>query len=101
MNTIMKALAALMLLTGGYHADSMNAQEHAATDSVTATIMRIRDEMPVVCDTTTNFMFSGVDKLTDADPHAYWLMSRMMETMSARVTSRLHEELKELRNIRY
>lgn len=82
MKTIMKAIAALMLLTGGYHADRLNAQEHAATDSVTADIMRIRDEMLVVCDTTTNFMFSGDDKLTAADPHAYWLMSRMMETMT-------------------
>lgn len=48
MKTIMKALAALMLLTGGYHADRLNAQENAATASVTADIMRIRDEMLVV-----------------------------------------------------
>lgn len=123
MKTILKILAALMLLTGSYHADSLNAQEHAATDSITADIMRIKDEMLVVCDTTTNFMFSGDDKLTEADPHAYWLMSRMMETMTmiqyaddglawemfgeayremtAKVTSRLYEELKELRKIRY
>ena len=67
MKTILKILAALMLLTGGYDANSLNPQEHAATDSVTATIMRIRDEMLIVCDTTTNFMFSRDDKLTNAD----------------------------------
>lgn len=82
MKTILKIFAALMLLTRGYHADSLNAQEYTATDNVTADIMRIRDEMLVVCDTTTNFMFSGDDKLTEADPHAYWLMSRMMEAMT-------------------
>lgn len=81
MKNILKTLAALMLLTAGNHANSLKAQEDTLIHTFTENIMRIRDEMLTVCDTTSNFIFSGDTELADADPHVYWLMSRMMETM--------------------
>lgn len=81
MRTILKTLAALMLLTAGCRPYCLAAHEETLTDSVTQNILRIRDEMLTVCDTTTNFMFSDDEELADADPHACWLMGRMMETM--------------------
>lgn len=78
MRTILTTLAAVMLLTS----NSPAAEEHTGTDPVTEVIIGKKNEMLAVCDSTSEFIFSGDYELADADPHAYWLMSRMMETMT-------------------
>ena len=82
MRTILTTLAAVMLLTSNSSAYCQAADEHTDTDSITEVIIGKKNAMLAVCDTTSDFIFSGDYELADADPHAYWLMSRMMETMT-------------------
>ena len=82
MRTILTTLAAVMLLTSNGPAYSQAAEEHTDTDPVTEVIIGKKNAMLAVCDTTSDFIFSGDYELADADPHAYWLMSRMMEAMT-------------------
>lgn len=82
MRTILTTLAAVILLTSNGPAFCQAAEEHTDTDPVTEVIIGKKNEMLTVCDTTSDFIFSGDYELAAADPHAYWLMSRMMETMT-------------------
>lgn len=82
MKVILITLAAAMLLNANCSAYCQTAEDHPETSTVTEAIISKKHEMLAVCDTTSNFIFSGDLELEDADPHAYWLMSRMMETMT-------------------
>ena len=44
-------------------------------------IMSIKEEMLAVADTARHFWFSDDTEFQNADPHAYWLMNRMMHTV--------------------
>ena len=44
-------------------------------------IMSIKEEMLAVADTAGHFWFSHDMEFQNADPHAYWLMNRMMHTV--------------------
>ena len=44
-------------------------------------IEKKRKELAAVPDTLYNFVFTGDDVMKTADPHAYWLLNRMMQTV--------------------
>ena len=44
-------------------------------------IMFKKDQMQAITDTAYFFWFSDNAELQEADPHAYWLMNRMMQTV--------------------
>lgn len=44
-------------------------------------IEKRRKELAAVPDTLYNFVFTGDDVMKTADPHAYWLLNRMMQTV--------------------
>lgn len=50
-------------------------------DSIRDTIDSTKKSMLAVSDTSCFFWFSDDVELRDADPHAYWLMNRMMQTV--------------------
>ena len=50
-------------------------------DSIRDTIDSTKKSMLAVSDTSYFFWFSNDVELRDADPHAYWLMNRMMQTV--------------------
>ena len=44
-------------------------------------IMSIKEDMLAAADTANYFWFSDATEFQNADPHAYWLMNRMMHTV--------------------
>lgn len=44
-------------------------------------IMAIKEDMLATADTSKHFWFSDDVEFQSADPHAYWLMNRMMHTI--------------------
>ena len=75
---------ALSILTSSILCISCSQQMDAFTaipDSVRTAIDSTREVMLATVDTTQLFWFSNDVEFQSADPHAYWLMNRMMHTV--------------------
>ena len=75
---------ALSILTSSILCISCSQQMDAFTpipDSVRTAIDSTREVMLASADTTQLFWFSNDVEFQSADPHAYWLMNRMMHTV--------------------
>ena len=75
---------ALSILTSSILCISCSQQMDAFTaipDSVRTAIDSTREVMLATVDTTQLFWFSNDAEFQSADPHAYWLMNRMMHTV--------------------
>ena len=75
---------ALSILTSSILCMSCSQQMEACPslpDSVRTTIDSTREAMLATADTTFRFWFSDDVEFQSADPHAYWLMNRMMHTV--------------------
>lgn len=75
---------ALSILTSSILCISCSQQMDAFTaipDSVRTAIDSTREAMLATVDTTQLFWFSNDVEFQSADPHAYWLMNRMMHTV--------------------
>lgn len=75
---------ALSILTSSILGISCSQQMDAFTaipDSVRTAIDSTREVMLATVDTTQLFWFSNDVEFQSADPHAYWLMNRMMHTV--------------------
>lgn len=75
---------ALSILTSSILCMSCSQQMEACPslpDSVRTTIDSTREAMLATADTTFRFWFSNDVEFQSTDPHAYWLMNRMMHTV--------------------
>ncbi len=82
-SNIVKSIISLICLTASFACSheikASGASRESAPDK--DTIMVIKEKMLDIADTSYFFWFSSDAELEAADPHAYWLMNRMMQTI--------------------
>lgn len=80
---ILKMIISLICLTASFACshDLMVSGTYEKSVPDKDTIMVIKERMLATPDTSYFFWFSDDIELQNADPHAYWLMNRMMQTV--------------------
>ena len=61
--------------------DAMASKESRESIPDKDSIMVIKEQMLAIGDTSNFFWFSDDIELQESDPHAFWLMNRMMHTV--------------------
>lgn len=85
MKKILFAIITMAVILQSFIAHAETQQKVSVVDSLTAKmpeIERIKREMLEMKD-TFEFYFSGDTKLEECDPHAFWLMNRMMQMVQS------------------
>ena len=80
---IVSLLLSCSVMLQGQTSEQVPKQEtlHKSFRDSKEQIEKKRKELAAVPDTLYNFVFTGDDVMKTADPHAYWLLNRMMQTV--------------------
>lgn len=81
-NTLMMIISLICMMTSvacGH--DVMEPRANEESIPAKDTIMAVKEDMLASADTSYNFWFSDDIDFQSADPNAYWLMNRMMQTV--------------------
>lgn len=82
-SNIVKSIISLICLTASFTCSHEVEASGAGRESTPDkdTIMVIKEKMLDIADTSYFFWFSDDAELRNSDPHAYWLMNRMMQSV--------------------
>ena len=80
---IVSLLLSCSVMLQGQTSEQVPKQEtlHKSFRDSKEQIEKKRKELAAVPDTLYNFVFTSDDVMKTADPHAYWLLNRMMQTV--------------------
>lgn len=83
--SIIKMIITLICLTASFACSHGVMASGASRESIPDrdTIMAIKEKMLATSDSSYLFWFGYDAELRDSDPHAYWLMNRMMQTVQS------------------